>query len=498
MKKDVQILSQFLWDLEKSKYQQKDIIDKFYHSLSLSCTVPDREFKDSPFQSMATIIKPPLELVVNNQSDMAANFLKYCLGEWSWPYDAFFAALILIMEEHEIWSYQWKSLSAKQLKEKTDFCSTRKSAIEKLYANNILNDLKPAIDKNKKTVQDYYRMHSERESLIQNDHYFINLKGLSSSSPIIYNSTFGTHYRGGGFFFRWNQHGIVVDPGLHFVINMHENGLNITDIDTVVITHDHLDHKGDMQLLEDLEFQIKNTPTIKWYVCKEIFDDRKTGLERENRNSEIKNLTLVEQGKDYHITNSISLHATRTDHILIGTSKNEYSKTTFGCMFVLHEYDINGVGTIRERTLGYTSDSTYWDNMEQEYDSADLLIANISSFREQDLLMEKKNPIHLGFSGCINLLQGLNQAPKFFLLSEFWNGIDDIRFPISKQFRRITKHKGWDTTILPTEIGMEIDLSCMGVRCSACGSFAPRVSLIKPKEPFGEICYLCDECIISP
>lgn len=498
MQKNVQVLSQLLWDIENSSHQQKETIEQFYRSLILAMDDSGTKVSDSPFHSMATILKPPLELMANNPSNMAAEYLKYCLKFWGWPYDAFFAALISIMEDHEVWSPRWKSLTAKQTKDKIAYCSTHKAAVEKLYANNIIKELKPAIDSRKKTVQDYYRMHSERESFVRNDHYFVNLKGLSSSSPIIYNSTFGTHYRGGGFYFCWNHHGVVVDPGLHFVTNMHERGLNITDIDTVVITHNHIDHKGDMQLLEDLEYQIIGTPRIKWYVCKEIYDERYSELKRDNRHPELANLFLVEQGSTYNITPYITLCATRTDHILIDKTKNIYSPTTFGCMFTLAEYSDNGIGIIPERTLGYTSDSTYWDNMEQDYDSADLLIANISSIREQDLLMEKKNPLHLGFSGCISLLQGINQAPTFFLLSEFWNGIDDIRFSISKQLRRITQHKGWETTILPAEIGMEIDLSCMGVRCSACGSYSKRVSLIKPQKAFGEITFLCDECILSP
>lgn len=498
MQNDIQVLSQLLWDLQKMESQQKELIEKFYNSLMLTSSRSTLHSPNDSFQSMMTILKLPLELLVNNKSKMAKEYLKYCQDDYGWQYNAFFAALIPIMEKNSVWSDRWKNLSAKEMNIRTDYCNSHKNNVEKLYANNIIKDLQPAIDSSKITARDYYKLHSERESLADKDHYFVNLKGLSSSSPIIYNSAFGTHYRGGGFYFRWNSFGVVVDPGLYFVTNMHEYGLNISDVNAIVITHDHIDHKGDMQLLEDLEYQIIGTPKIQWYVCKEIYDARHSELEKSKRHSELANLFLIEQEHEYNITSSIKLRATRTDHILIDKTSKVYSPTTFGCIFTLAEYTNSFVGTTPERTIGYTSDTTYWENMAEDYDSVDLLIANISSIRESDLLMEEKNPVHLGYAGCVSLLQEINQAPKIFLLSEFWNGIDDIRFSISKHLRRITLHKGWDTTILPAEIGMEIDLSHMGVRCSACGSYSQKISLIKPTVAFGEITFLCDECILSP
>lgn len=483
MNQNVQVLSQLLWDLENNpKDRQRLILDQFYSCLT-DTEAGKLSASSGSFYAMRDILCAPLKVILDNPADAVQQYLACCKAVTQWPFNAFLAALIPILTNNGTWADRWQRLSADEKSDKKAFCAPLASDVEKLYASNIATDLMPAIDTNKKTAQDYYRMRCERESFAQEDCYFINLKGLSSSSPIIYNNTFGTQFRGGGFYFRWKGVGVAVDPGLYFVTNMHEFGLNIQDINAVIITHDHLDHMGDMQLLDDLEYQIKPSRTIHWYVCGEIFSSRSSNP----------NFTLVRPGKNYIISDIIKLHTTPARHIKNPKTKTGYRNTTFGCVFYLYD---NSVCSSRRWSLGYTSDTTYWSGMEQSYEAMDILVANISSIREKDLLLEKQNPLHLGFTGCVKLLQSLKQPPTLLLLSEFWNGIEDIRFTVSKQLRRLSKRKGVDTSVLPTEIGMRISLENLGVRCSSCGSYANHIALIRPNKPFGKLEYLCENCIL--
>jgi len=483
LNQNVQILSQLLWDLENGpKDRQRFILDQFYN-----CLIDPEAMKlsasSSSFYAVRDTLCAPLKVILDNPADAVQQYLACCKTVTQWPFNAFLAALIPILTNNGIWADRWRHLSADEKRDKRAFCLPLASDVEKLYASNIAADLMPAIDTHKKTVQEYYRMRCERESFAREDCYFINLKGLSSSSPIIYNNTFGTQFRGGGFYFRWKGVGVVVDPGLYFVTNMHEFGLNIQDIDAVVITHDHLDHMGDMQLLDDLEYQIKPNRTIQWYVCEEIFSQRLSNS----------HFTLVSPGNHYDIAGIIELHAAPARHIQDSKAGTGYRNTTFGCIFDLYEYPAH---FSRKWSLGYTSDTTYWSGMEQSYEAMDLLVANISSIREKDLLLEEQNPLHLGFTGCVKLLQSLKQPPTLLLLSEFWNGIEDIRFTVSKQLRRLSKRKDVDTCVLPTEIGMRISLENLGVKCSSCGSYANHIALIRPSKPFGKLEYLCKNCIL--
>ena len=59
-----------------------------------------------------------------------------------------------------------------------------------------------------------------------NKNHLIILKGMSSSSPFIYNSLFQKHkFTGGGIYLNWNGIGIAIDPGYGFIENLNENQL---------------------------------------------------------------------------------------------------------------------------------------------------------------------------------------------------------------------------------------------------------------------------------
>lgn len=485
MQRDDQVLSQLLWDLRDSKRNPQEVLNRFFGNLTL-----DTDDTYAPeLQPMRDTLKKPLRCILDNSEDMAAEYLKFCHGVRKWPYNAFLAALIGIMESSDVWSKRWEHLTDDQRRDKVQLLADNKDNVEKLYAGSIITELRPAIDSHKKTVTEYYKVRWQRETLIRKDHYFINLKGMSSSSPILYNNTFGTNMRGGGFYFRWNGFGVAVDPGLYFVTNMHEHGLSIYDINAVIVTHDHIDHTGDIQLLDDLEHQIKGEKTIQWYVCQEIYDTRK--LEKSN-------VHLVSRGEIHNLSDFVTLRTTETRHIEDDTVPDGYRTTTFGCVFALKAHKLPSGAQIEECAMGYTSDTIYWEGMERDYDCVDLLIANISSVRKEDLLLEKQHRLHLGFGGCMKMLLNFTKAPELFLLSEFWNGIEDIRFPVSKQLQRAAIQKGLDIAVLPTEIGMEIDLANVGVKCSCCGAWTKGISLIRPKNEFGEMNYVCEECIITP
>lgn len=103
-----------------------------------------------------------------------------------------------------------------------------------------------------RSVSDLYASYVQRERKTE-DNYILVLKGISSSTPSILNSLYDTgEYGGGGFFFRYQGHGVAVDPGYQFIRNLHHYGLSVIDIDTVMITHEHIDHNNDMRLLDDL------------------------------------------------------------------------------------------------------------------------------------------------------------------------------------------------------------------------------------------------------
>lgn len=105
-----------------------------------------------------------------------------------------------------------------------------------------------------KYAEEYESRENDTNKQIDDD-FLIILKGWSSSIPLVsgrINEYFeGNICKGGGYFIRWKEAGLVIDPGINFLENFHENKFHIADIDIVLITHNHLDHNYELLQIND-------------------------------------------------------------------------------------------------------------------------------------------------------------------------------------------------------------------------------------------------------
>lgn len=354
----------------------------------------------------------------------------------------------------------------------------------------------------KQQPKDYYNLLHKRFSKREtNQNYFLNLKGMSSSSPILYNSALHTDYAGGGFYLKWNGFGVAVDPGYNFAKNLSYYGLTIHDIHAVIITHDHIDHSSDARLLLDMEYQLHKTGErfIQWYVDTRTARTLKTWM---NDNDE--NLTIIdpqdyslEKSENYEISPSIYLSPFLTAHVIDEKTKGtaSYQSGTFGFVMKLQD---SGLHTADAPYLfGYTSDTTYFPALSTNFNQIDFLLANISSVYEQELIQPKQNPRHLGLTGIIRLLQEMDTPPRLLAISEFWSGISDIRYDITTyigEYLRVFAEKN-DWTIVPLESGISIEIPSNYIKCTFCGTYVKRIHMIRPRADFEEIQFACRDCI---
>jgi len=349
--------------------------------------------------------------------------------------------------------------------------------------------------------KDYYELLHKRLSTNSHpENFLINLKGMSSSSPILYNSALHTDYAGGGFFVRWEGVGIAIDPGYNFLKNLGDYLLTLFDIDIVIITHDHIDHNHDARLLIDMAYQLKGDKHIQWYVDAGTAKYLEMYLEPELLDTvhvvSATSLSLEDSGC-LRFNEYIVLKAFQTKHILSpntrskGNGEYEYSDRTFGIQL---ELTSRFSGTYR---IGYTSDTSFFSELPKNLDGVDLLIANISSVYKEELVKEQQNKWHLGLTGMQKLIQGLTVPPRILALSEFWSGISDIRYDITKFIGTYfsTCAGGRDWVILPLELGTTISLPDSAVKCSRCGQYAKRVYMLRPNSDFSEILFACQRCI---
>lgn len=349
--------------------------------------------------------------------------------------------------------------------------------------------------------KDYYELlHKRLSADLRPKNFFINLKGMSSSSPILYNSALHTDYAGGGFYVRWNGVGIAVDPGYNFLKNLGDYSLTLFDINIVIITHDHIDHNHDARLLADMAYQLNRSNDIQWYVDAGTAKFLEMYLEPEFLDTVHKVSAASLSLEDVcclRLNDDIVLKPFKTRHILspaapsTGHRGYKYSDRTFGFLLELTD------GSSGIYQIGYTSDTSFFSDLPKNLDGVDLLIANISSVYKEELVKEKQNKRHLGLTGIQKLIHGLTVYPRILALSEFWSGIVDIRYDITKFIGTYfsTYAEGSDWLILPLELGTTVSLPDSTVKCSRCGQYEKRVYMLRPNAEFDEIIFACQRCI---
>ena len=320
---------------------------------------------------------------------------------------------------------------------------------------------------------------------------FICLKGFSSSTPLFNSAAFETECLGGGFYFRYNGHGIVVDPGIGFISLMHRNNIFIGDIDTVIVTHAHLDHNCDVSKLSAMEHDYYRTQKrersffkkffkcndgkpkkINWYMDEDTIHSTQEILGE----SFVHTLSECCDGHVVHLCDNIVLCAIRTKHI--NDNRNTYGiKLSF-------------ISNSVEYQWGYTSDTCFFDDLGPFFKGSQVLIFNISDIYRSDVEGRKAKRSHLGFDGSFHLLQAAQ--PPLALVSEFCCTNGDYRHEITKALRA---HSG--ICILPSDSGLTIGIEDREVICSLCGKrvSANDIKVARPVKEFGDIQYICPHCL---
>ena len=111
--------------------------------------------------------------------------------------------------------------------------------------------------------------------------------------------------RGGGYFvFKSKgdgsvEKGVVIDPGLYFLENFFEEGFSIQDIDAVLLTHHHIDHRDDLEALLTLihEAAEKGAPNnIKLVVTRGAWPDIDSMIRRARE--DIEDIFTIENETD--------------------------------------------------------------------------------------------------------------------------------------------------------------------------------------------------------
>jgi len=340
--------------------------------------------------------------------------------------------------------------------------------------------------------QHYYEYEKNIKLRRDIDDRFICLKGFSSSTPVINSAIFGKECLGGGFYFRYKGHGIAVDPGIGFVSLMHRYNIFIDDIDTVIVTHSHLDHNCDVGVLSALKYDYNKNKSREWDFFKNFFDcsiaephritwymDEETIQSTKSilQDDDVHALSECSNGNLISLNDNIELYAIRTQHIS-GSNKTYGIKLCFKSGEARHEW-------------GYTSDTCFFEEIGQFFQNISILIFNISDIYISDVEGRKAKHSHLGFDGSIKLLE--KAMPQVALASEFCCTNGDYRYEIVKALRKFS-----NVNVFPSDPGLTMDIEGNLIKCSFCGKNAPAgcTRTVHPEKEFGSIHYICPDCLL--
>lgn len=324
-----------------------------------------------------------------------------------------------------------------------------------------------------------YDIEKKKRDQENKESYLICLKGWSSSTPELSLGISEEKFRyGGGFYLRYKETGIVIDPGLNFFENFHDNHLFVQDIDVVIVTHNHIDHNNDLGKILDMDYQLHKQ--IYYYLDKETYSKFCSDLEN------------VEKKSD-GLVNKIFPDAERKEKIIRIPGKNEIKLS-----FCQTEHNCDGSFGFKlmldNTIVGYTSDTKYTDDIGDFFKDSDIIIANISETNKGDILLTEPKKTHLGIYGVYNILKNMVKPDALCLLTEFYGGFGDIRLEMADVVKGYLKDSYID--IVPVDIGMKCFIDDKTFSCSSCKGKADKTrrSIVRIGELNKMLYCLCGNC----
>lgn len=364
-------------------------------------------------------------------------------------------------------------------------------------------------------IAHYLEQYHARPAL--NNYCLYLLHGWSDTANRKFMLTEHSRKSSGGYYFRWNGKGIVINPGMHFLDNFHRQGLYIKDIDYVIVTKDHPSSYTDVKEIYALNYQLNQISSelqvIHYYLNPKAFQALSSTLKPHFKQERyaIHCLELFQDSPDVeHIELSEGIGLTyfslgkAGDHFFDSLSKSDHHLTassSLGVRFDLSDVDSTGLGLENPNLrLGYVSGAPWSPLLGQHLERCDLLVTGFGSTSPSDYGKIKYNEDSLGFFGTYSLLEEI--SPRLLLCGEFDGKEGDIRIEIVNMMRQLYAAAYPDarhaSSILPVDSHLFLDLLTLHLQCSVSKTFIDPVEarIVKCASDFGSLQYVSPRCCI--
>lgn len=128
-----------------------------------------------------------------------------------------------------------------------------------------------ALDKKRLNIRKRYKdilINSKKKT--NNKDYIYFPKSIVSEKN--YQLRYGLSWLQNGFILKKGDNVIAVDPGVNFVLRLTESGFNLSKITHIFISHSHLDHSADANVLMD--FMIRAKAAVKIIAPKSVYEEK--------------------------------------------------------------------------------------------------------------------------------------------------------------------------------------------------------------------------------
>lgn len=337
------------------------------------------------------------------------------------------------------------------------------------------------------------------------------LRDWSSALPLV--EPIEMNCRGGGYFLRWRGKGIVIDPGLDFLRNFHEEGFTVHEVNAIIVSHNHPDHNADLRALDDLCYELYNRARFdekdtQRYVL--VLDEQSHQLWSSWHQGErvIRHFSNRFRFDVFNYNNKAEKDDTPVTSMRLDLFEEAGLPFRLHYFGAQHSRDVDGavgmsIECLPENAgdeplwISFTCDTRFFKRLcftDHLKRSNGILVAHVSQPDDVELMIPnaQKPGFHLGYRGVEKLIKGCD--PSLTLLGEFWGGRADLRLDITRGLRRACPGK----LIYPTSRTMQLNPRSLQVRCTEkeCGAWPSirDVQVIPPSTPLGPFHYLCANC----
>ena len=267
------------------------------------------------------------------------------------------------------------------------------------------------LDKRRLNIRKRYKnkLINSKKKLNQKDYIYFPKSVVSEKNHQL---RYGLSWLQNGFILKKGDNVIAVDPGVNFVLRLTESGFDLSTITHIFISHTHLDHSADANVLMD--FMIRAKASVKIIAPKSVYDEKvisdfHSGLKPKfpvnhsaiivDENSEIELLD------GYKMTFVKLQHSVECYGFKISGNNQNYtylSDTSYTRELVTKNNKIISITDITDYMENVKSKSNY-NYIKEFLKDSDVLITNIDSY-----MYTKNSKTHLPLLDLLEIIKDNN------------------------------------------------------------------------------------------